>query len=344
MIMEYVEGASLNDVVPASMLEPWPGLIYVMSNVCSHLIYSHNLPQGVMHRDVRPSSIMIPNIFSYLEENILNHTDRFEVILLNYDMSWHANAKGQSISGNIEEAGYYAPEQLKGDGDAARTTLVDSYGVGMSLFYAFARVPPPTGGSAAKEWEEMLETKIRNEPGLQWRSLPERLRRLIRQATCPNQKDRLNMTQIKAELDLLAAAVEGAYEKLPVDYWAEEILSRSEEYKYEVAINGYEFSRSAKLGRVVSVVGDIKSNSVSVVFKNQATGIENRTGIDKLWSAKLKSAKDILASHGWEPEDDSRYRSMEILLKASISVTDIRKNLDKVVSGLKKGLNQVKLD
>ena len=344
VVMDYVEGSNLADVVRSRSLQAWPDLLFVMINVCNHLIFSHNLPQGVLHRDVRPSNIILPFAFWNVDDVRLVNGDPYDITLLNYDMSWHANAAGQSIPGNIEEAGYYAPEQLNADDDAARTTLVDSYGVGMSLFFAFAKADPPTGGSSYMDWAGLLFDKVRNDPRLMWRSAPARLRRLIFKATQQIANNRISVTQIKGELELLADAVQGQLKRIPVDFWAEELMSRSQEAEYIANPNDTEFVRTPKVGRTITIGCDSSRNFVIITFKNQAIDATNRGGIDRLWTEKLHKAKEIFTANGWEISDASRYAGMEILLKARTPVSSLPANFEIVLYGLKRGLDQVRIE
>ncbi len=343
VIMEYIDGASLADVAHAGVFDPWPDILLIMANVCRHLIYSHNLPQGVLHRDVRPSNIMLPYVYWNAEDAAAAGHSRHDVALLNYDMSWHSSAAGRTITGSLEEAGYYAPEQLADDGAAARTTLVDSYGIGMCLFYAFARKSPPTAGSKSKDWELLLTDGIRLDPRLQWRSAPTRLRRLIYKATRPDPQDRPSVTQIEAELRLLANAFSGDLNGLPIDFWAEELISRSEEAPYDAAPNGFEFVRTPRPGRTVTFGGDVKAKAVVLTFRNQAMDSTNRSGMDRMWKDKLQRAKDVLGSHGWEVVD-SRYASMEILVTAHVTLNELKIRFDRVLEGLKRGVTLIRIE
>ncbi|MDQ1080343.1 protein kinase domain-containing protein [Pseudoroseomonas cervicalis] len=343
-VMEYVDGSSLQNIIPSGMVNIYPDCLNIMSKVCAHLYYSHNLPQSVLHRDIRPSNIMLPYIMLEEADAKTLNVSRYDVVLLNYDMSWHSNAAGETIAGNMEEAGYYAPEQLVTAGEKARSTYVDSYGVGMTLFYAFSGISPPNGGSNSRDWLKILSEKIRNDNRLSWRSAPARLRRLIQGATEPEVEDRLSITRIKTDLEILSRAISGNLDRIPVDFWAEEIMFRCEEAEYQATNSGYSFVRNPRAGRSIVISGDEKSKSISVQFKNQAIASTDRKNIDRLWFDKLSSAKQILQSHGWDISNESRYGQREILLFASVKVEDARISLAKLVTGLQRGLQAVRLD
>ena len=344
VVMEYVEGASLSETIKADLLEPWPDRLLVMVNVCKHLMFSHNLPQGVLHRDVRPSNIMLPFVY-WTQEAVeaAGHT-RHEVTLLNYDLSWHTLAVGETIIGSSEESGYYAPEQATRDSAPSRSTLVDSYGVGMTLFNVFGEVPPPAAGSKSTDWKDLVKRRIRVEPRLMWRSAPTRLRRLILDATHPVPANRPSVTQIEAELRLLVNAVTGKINDLPIDFWAEELMSRCEEADYECPPGTSEFRREPRVGRSISLRGSLSTKTIVLSFRNQALDSTNRTGIDRMWTDKLNRAKEMLRASGWEQIDKSRYGGMELLLAAEIPIRLVRDQFERVLEGLKRALGQVRIE
>jgi serine/threonine protein kinase len=287
---------------------------------------------------------MLPFAYWRDEDTAEIGKSRYDVKLLNYDMSWHANAKGQAIAGNIEEAGYYAPEQISQDDEASRTTLVDSYGVGMSLFYAFSRISPPTGGSTTHDWKKLVFDRIKMDKSVTWRSACNRLRRIILQATLPEQSKRISVTQISLELELLSYTATSQTDRLPIDFWAEELICRAEDADYEALPNGYEFKRDPRPGRIIGTQGDIRSNAVKLYFKNSYSGLVSRSGIDKVWSEKLGTAREILTSTGWEVSNASRYINREILLHAEMSLPDLQANFEKALQGFIRGISTVRID
>ncbi|MEJ2816797.1 SIR2 family protein [Caulobacter sp. CCG-8] len=345
VVMEFVEGSTLHDIVQNPNFSFWDEGLSILFNVCEHLRYSHNLPQGVLHRDVRPSNIMVPKYYWQEDDAEQSGSGRFDVTLLNYDMSWHANAAGQTISGNLEEAGYYAPEQTSSkNSEASRSTLVDSFGCGMCVFYAFTRRQPPTGGSKSTDWQQELSTRFRADTRLRWRSAPSRLKRTIEKACAPDPNDRMPIERLSAELKLLQQATAGDFEALPADYWAEELISRSEQADYIESENGSEFLRTPRAGRSIKFRGDLRSKSVVLTFQNQALPSTNRSGMDRVWADKLLRAREILTSSGWEIVDGTRYGNMEILLTARISVSELKGKFEKILESLKKGLDQVRIE
>lgn len=341
LIMEFVEGDSLQEIVENKSYNPWVDGIAFMESVCLHLRYAHNLPQGVLHRDIRPSNILAP--YFYWQPDFMHEPPKkHDVRLLNYDMSWHANAKGRTIAGSIEDSGYYAPEQLGEHGRLSRTTLVDSYGVGMCIYFAFSKKRPPSGGSNSSDWSKLLEGNLRINPSLSWQSAPMRMRRLIERCTAHAAEDRPMIDQIAAELALMRKALDGTNDDLPADFWAEELLCRSEQAAYTA--DGMSFFREPRAGRKIMIAGDIRSARIILEFRNQALASTNRSGIDRIWSDKLGRARDILESTGWTIRDNTRYANMELLLAADIAVSDLKTNFERILAAFRRGVEQVRIE
>lgn len=342
-VMEYVNGSSLQEIAAQRSFDFWRDGLLILDSVCDHLIYGHNLPQGVLHRDVRPSNIMVPHYYSSIGGGTSN-PEKYNVKLLNYDLSWHKDAGGRVISGNMEESGYYSPEHIVAGERFARTTLVDSYGIGMCIYFAFSKQKPPTGGSKSTDWKKLLETTFRINSRLAWHSAPIRVRRLIEQATAPDPQMRITLDRIRSELSLIREAVEQNFERLPPDFWAEELISRSEAAAYEVDVTGSEFRREPRAGRIILFSGNLRRRSVVVRFSNQAQGYTNKSSIDRIWREKLSSARDILVSAGWDIGDETRAGNMEILLRAEAPVDRLKDKIDRMLSGLRRALEIVRLD
>lgn len=345
VVMDFVDGDNLRDIVSAKKINFWKDGIAIIINVCSHLEFAHNLPQGVLHRDVRPSNVMVPYYY-WTDANARDaELDRLSVYLINYDLSWHQSAKGKTISGNLSESGYYPPEQVSDiQGELSRSTLVDSYGVGMTLFYTYARVSPPPGGSASGNWGELLRERFRPDPNIAWRSAPERLRRIVERACAPSRENRIGIATIKARLLGLCSAVDGDLDALTPDVWAEELMSRVVQAEYNVDDEENKFSRQLKVGRTFEVFGNISNNSIGVRFRNLGVEGTDWSDVGLKWPKKLSSAKEVLSSGGWNVLSSTRAAHMDIMLEANISIKNLRSNFEKALKTLEGGLSHVRLD
>lgn len=343
VIMDFIEGDDLTEIVHHSSYKFWSNGISLGINLCAHIDSAHNLPAGVLHRDIRPSNIMMPYFYWGESAEDAGHSAN-DVVVLNYDMSWHKDAQGRTISGNIQEAGYYAPEQLDNrEGELARSTKVDSYGIGMTLFFAATKSNPPIGGSRDESWPEKIK-QIRLDYSIAWKSSASRLRRIIAAATNVNPAGRPTVSEIRAQLISIRDAIEDRWDNIAPDAWAEEIFCRAIGNDYNASASGTEFTKELRAGRLVTLQGNLSANSVRIAFRNQAMDGTDWSSIDKHWSKKLESARDIFASNGWNISDDTRYSLHEIHLIAEIPVSVVRSRFAATVEGLQRGLNMVRLD
>jgi eukaryotic-like serine/threonine-protein kinase len=195
--MEYVNGPDLIAVVEAGHLSQWQDILRVSHDIARTLQAAHNLPARVLHRDLRPQNIMLRDFYSGPEIA--------EVVLLDFDLSWHLDAAELSVQPNT---GYAAPEQIKrSKNETTRSALVDSFGLGMTLYFLLSSQEPMLAQHKHTEWDKTLKDAARNKPCSQWKSLPMRFARLIGLATADRQHERWDMAQIAGELERLKEAV-----------------------------------------------------------------------------------------------------------------------------------------
>jgi serine/threonine protein kinase len=345
VIMTYVEGHDLQGIVKRSAFNFWSEGTRIIVNVCKSLQFGHNLPQGVLHRDVRPSNIMVPD-YNFTDLQAADHKiDRCGTVLLNYDMSWHVSAKGNTIAGNLEESGFYAPEMLNGiQENTARRTSVDAYGVGMTLYFMYTKALPPSGGSKSTDWANLLNSSFRPNKSLTWHSAPVRLRRIIEAATQPEEDNRISVGIIGKRIEMMLRAVQGRFDDVSTDFWAEELLCRAFSYRdYKSNSDESEFNHEPIPGRLVSIKANFKSNSLEMRFENASTGAADR-GAGKTWGDRLNSARDILRASGWKVNSETGYRALNLVLSATIEVEEVRADIAKAAKNLDRAIEQVRVD
>ncbi|KAF0091402.1 MAG: sps1 [Fusobacteria bacterium] len=117
IVMEYVEGKTLKDIIREKAPLSATFSIYVMEGVLSALIHSHK--KGVIHRDIKPHNIMINKSgeVKVMDFGIARITDQGTTMTITND-----------IVGSVH---YLSPEQASG---AEITELSDVYSSGI-VFY-----------------------------------------------------------------------------------------------------------------------------------------------------------------------------------------------------------------
>jgi len=131
IVMEYVDGRTLRDIVKTEGPLPERRALEIMADVCAALDFSHR--HGIVHRDVKPANVMI--------------TKQGAVKVMDFGIA-RAVADGQvavtQTAAVIGTAQYLSPEQARGEAVDARS---DVYATGCVLFELLTGEPPFTGDS-----------------------------------------------------------------------------------------------------------------------------------------------------------------------------------------------------
>src|SRR5580700_10726056 len=90
VIMDYVDGPNLEEAVQSRLLNTWHDILYTSLEITKIVRSGHNLPERVLHRDIRPPNIILKNFYSDKNEG-------YSVTVLDFDLSWHRGASEQSI-------------------------------------------------------------------------------------------------------------------------------------------------------------------------------------------------------------------------------------------------------
>nr|WP_202106938.1 Stk1 family PASTA domain-containing Ser/Thr kinase [Agromyces seonyuensis] len=128
IVMEFVEGRLLKDIVADGPLEP-QAAVRVIDGVLTALEYSHRA--GVVHRDIKPGNIMI--------------TTTGQVKVMDFGIARAVSDSSTTVAQTtaiLGTASYFSPEQAKGETVDARTDL---YSTGVVLFELLTGRPPFRG-------------------------------------------------------------------------------------------------------------------------------------------------------------------------------------------------------
>ena len=130
IVMEYVSGSTLRDLLRVHGPMPPARACAVMADVCGALGFSHE--HGVVHRDVKPANIMI--------------TPGDVVKVMDFGIARALTETGPGLTGDmvIGTAQYLSPEQGLGQEVDARA---DVYAAGCVLFELLTGEPPFSGDS-----------------------------------------------------------------------------------------------------------------------------------------------------------------------------------------------------
>ncbi|MGC0366767.1 beta-lactam-binding protein with PASTA domain/predicted Ser/Thr protein kinase [Rhodococcus sp. 27YEA15] len=131
IVMEYVDGDTLRDIVRGGGPMPSRKAMEVIADVCAALDFSHR--NGIVHRDVKPANIMI------------NRAGAVKVMDFGIARAISdASSPMTQTAAVIGTAQYLSPEQAQGESVDARS---DVYSLGCVLFEILTGEPPFKGDS-----------------------------------------------------------------------------------------------------------------------------------------------------------------------------------------------------
>jgi tRNA A-37 threonylcarbamoyl transferase component Bud32 len=157
LVMEYVDGSNLRDLIRAGKLEPAEALAMV-PKICDALQYAHD--QGVVHRDVKPENILVDR------EGGVKIADFGLAKLIGTPAALVSLTGSKQVLGTFR---YMAPEQLNRPLEVDHRADIYSLGV---VFYEMltgeipmGRFDPPSAHSTAPpDVDEVVLRALEKEP------------------------------------------------------------------------------------------------------------------------------------------------------------------------------------
>jgi serine/threonine protein kinase/ABC-type branched-subunit amino acid transport system substrate-binding protein len=135
LILEYLEGASLADIVGQQKGLTLANIVWLMEPLCSAINAAHQ--HNVVHRDLKPGNVMVATLSG-------NDTT-VKVVDFGISKPMHEeNLKHTQLGTVMGTPGYLAPEQIRG---ANINHLADIYGIGAILHFMITGEAPYRGAS-----------------------------------------------------------------------------------------------------------------------------------------------------------------------------------------------------
>ncbi len=146
IVMEYVDGTSLRQLLETAALEPEHALVLV-PQICDALQYAHD--EGVVHRDIKPGNIL------------LDRKGRAKIADFGLSKLKHEGDHTEaSLTGTHQVMGtlrYMAPEQMEGTRDVDHRADIYSLGV---VFYEMLTGELPIGRFQAPSQKVAVDVRL----------------------------------------------------------------------------------------------------------------------------------------------------------------------------------------
>ena len=125
IVMEYVEGESLEKVIARNTRLHIYDVVYIVRQLLEGIGYAHS--KGYIHRDIKPSNI------------IVNSDGIVKIMDFGISKSLYEESPLTQTGRRVGTVYYMSPEQIKGD---HVTTLTDIYSIGCTIYEMITGLPP----------------------------------------------------------------------------------------------------------------------------------------------------------------------------------------------------------
>jgi len=336
VVMDLVDGPSLQEAVASKLLQGWRQILRVAVDAVRVIHNSHRLSQRVLHRDIRPANIMLRNGWE--------DPDNGEVVILDFDLSWHVQAMEVSVSHSGTMNGYLAPEQLQPSPKySTRNAAVDAFGIGMTLFFMVSREAPIPDHHLHGGWADLVIRKCGGISSPDWQSLPNRFARLILSATRHEQPERWDVAQILRELERLHMTITEPWSVVAPDLFAEELLCRLCGVGY--AQEGNTDTLVVDMGTGLAVKaepGGTDEQRVCFTFQWQTLGSSQHQRI-KRWLGQLRRALPSIVRDSIWTNEGLNIDTGQIVFGISTTAQSISHRTEQCFATLKKVAAQFRM-
>lgn len=291
--MDWIDGHDLRKAVEMGLIDSWRSLLQISLGIAEILKSAHSLHERVLHRDLRPANIMIQRAKS---------SQKWGVFLLDFDLSWYLGSIEQSVIHGSDSFGFLAPEQIvPRDGASTKHPSVDSFGLGMTLYYVLARKNPSPGEHRQDGWELKVRKAAMGWQKPNWLSNPRRFSRLIVNMTKDVQTDRWDLAEIAMEMKRLYEAERSTKTVQSADLIAEEIACRSNFLSSYVWDSDRQAAQLAirQTGLELEVLGNESKRQIQLSFSSVRAERAEKNWGKRNAEAGQKIAK-VLVDAGWD--------------------------------------------
>jgi hypothetical protein len=258
-------------------------------------------------------------------------------------MSWHKGSSEKDVVfESRDDFGYLAPEQTTlVRGVSAASTRVDSYGLGMTLYFVFGGTHPRSNEGLSEKWLELANRATTRDYDQKWKSLPARLARLIRDCTIIAQADRLDFSLAAKELDAIETAVIDVAKLDNPELFAEEILARLPlPIAYDWSSGSAGGKARLRRGLEVAVHPDFRSAEVVLHLQYMDQGMQSYADLNRRLDGALGRASRALEKSNWRILERRRGDN-QVSVRCSVGIEECQKEFERVISAAREAYKAV---
>ena len=232
IVMRYLEGSTLKDVIDSHIRLPMNELVFLMRQIASAVDYAHR--RNIIHRDIKPSNIMI------------DHDGN--AYLTDFGIARIMNQKGVTQTGfTVGTPGYMSPEQGMGRDDIDSRT--DIYALGVMVYEMATGAAPYSGDTPMAIMWRHIQDPIPSAKDVH-SELPEDFDEVMEKALAKEPQDRYQTAgDFAAALSKLVVTAEASAQPKRLQTIASEairhIQSKRDESRIQELMHEFEGTRSS---------------------------------------------------------------------------------------------------
>ncbi len=193
IFMDFVDGPTLYEAKERGWLSSLNRCLEALVQVGEIVHSAHDLEERVLHRDLKPTNVIMKDCFGPMDD--------INIVVLDFDLSWHKGALDVSVVHGARAQGYAAPEQTATglrSGVSTRNTAVDVFGYGMLAFFLFCEEDPRPNEQNFKGFTHKISESIKSTFECDWICLPRYLALIIEKCTYDLQAKRMGFSEALA--------------------------------------------------------------------------------------------------------------------------------------------------
>jgi serine/threonine protein kinase len=305
VVMDYVAGETLYDAMASGLVDSLSMALRIVHRVGSIVLEGHRLPERVLHRDLKPTNVMLRR----------THGDdpSAEVVVLDFDLSWYEGAIGHSMLPGLRMANYQAPEQTRPAPRrySSRHTAVDVFGIGMLLYYVATGTDPEMNVQNTSEFQAKTTLLVRDKWQQPFASVAEAIARLVVAATLDDQPERISLPSLLDAIQQIADCLDKELMPVPSDLALLELASALPDGTWrreagEAGAGALRLKSKISGAQVdLSFEGDRPDPGLRVVITYAEGGAEPRANVHKYLAKKSDQAAAGLKRGGAFAEVES---------------------------------------